>query len=1120
MKRIFNLGWRTFMDWRKIVTPLVFASLFCISTGTYVSAQTVTVNPGNGVVGNTIAGPGFGAGAAEVSVEQDGTTITWNGGSGNGGTIQLGDDLTPSFTNNASGVGVLTNNKNGGLVMGDYGITVLASGSNALAGGYLYYNVNDAFVGTISKGNGGDISVGTSGSHITGSAIGLAFISGMDGLNYVGQDLGATANISTGDINVYGTAPSRGFFAGNLANHGSVALGNIVVETAATGRTAWGIEMMDINGTLSAGDVTVESGAATILNNSAHAVHLGSIGTTGAVTVGNVSATKGNLTAGDSGHAFGITIDGRLSGGTTYESDGSIHGKLTVGSITVENQDGGAGAGDGQWAVGLNVLGGINTGAQVEIGGEIIVTGAGNANTGGRAFGILIEGENTKAQEAGIDGVVKAGTLNLKDNITVTNADRAFGIDANQLEDQYVDVTITATGSRRAYGIRTAGSNFNGDILDSKVTIGASGALVATASNATYTKSISLGGLNDTLTFDAGAAWTNNSSVFTAEGIENINFKAGDYTFETGSSFDNATANVTINAGATVDATAGSADYFFGRRNSSSGVVTDDGPSLTNNGTFLADGIQRFSGINGVNSDAILNLGSGTLWVVNADGATSSYDGTIVAGMLRKHGSGTQIFGGNVTVNGNVNLDNSGGNTGDVYFLGGVSASGSLRVGDGITVAFDAADVNEFMSTAGAETSTIGTGATIMILGDSNNQNGAAVTFANTSTTNWNTLVTALNGTPGLNDGAIDNTYSQFGAWEASDGGVGVHGIYQRLFTQVHASDVRLSALMMHSYNSVFNASNDRMTQNFNYWDSVCGTRSSQCGTTCGSSFGRGLTHSAWVNYVGRSSELQSSYDLYNGESFDIKSNGVQVGLDLVSTRNTQFGVMFGYEDQKSEIFRDSVNADDYYFGIYGARRFNSGFDVRGSFGYGTQDYDMSRYSPLVGPGQYFRSDFDGNTYELNFELGRRFYTSSCFSYRPVLGFDFYWNELDGASETPVDANHIRYGKTKFNQALVRIGSDAQWNFNRLNINGGLYYSYDMADDGLSTRAYAQNGTNLPLRGSDLGTSMISLNIGGQYYLNQCKTFAAYGGYNADFYLDRDGDPISHTWNAGVQYRF
>lgn len=322
--------------------------------------------------------------------------------------------------------------------------------------------------------------------------------------------------------------------------------------------------------------------------------------------------------------------------------------------------------------------------------------------------------------------------------------------------------------------------------------------------------------------------------------------------------------------------------------------------------------------------------------------------------------------------------------------------------------------------------------------------------------------------------------------------------------------DTRHSALLMHNNRAVFASANDRMTQNFNYWDSLCSPQRQSAG--CGS------THSAWVNYVGRSTELESVWNAIApfDMEYDIKSNGFQIGLDLYSNSCTQFGVMFGYEDQESKmnippIGQEKVTADDYYFGFYGARRFNSGIDVRGSIGYGFQDYDMN--GPLST--NFVPLSFDGNTLEINAEVGRRYYLNPCLSFRPVVGLDGYWNTLDAAK-----INAVGYNKTKFNQLFARVGSDVQWNLGRLSLNGGLYYSYDLANDDFMATVDLGGPVGMSMYGSDLGNSVLSLNAGGQYYLNQCRTLALYGGYQADFYLDRDGDPVGHYGTAGIQWRF
>jgi predicted outer membrane repeat protein len=286
------------------------------------------------------------------------------------------------------------------------------------------------------------------------------------------------------------------------------------------------------------------------------------------------------------------------------------------------------------------------------------------------------------------------------------------------------------------------------------------------------------------------------------------------------------------------------------------------------------------------------------------------------------------------------------------------------------------------------------------------------------------------------------------------------------------------------------------------------------CGALVGSS-----TRSAWVNYVGRNNQYQSSY---NGREFwNTTSNGVQVGVDLYRTCKNQFGVLFGYEKSDSDMRTNSIDADDVYFGFYAAHVFRNGADARIVANFGWQNYDAIRTN--YDNTNRYASSFDGNTTELNLELGKRFHRSSSLSFRPVAAIDLYINDVDGSQErithntgTPV-AVALKYNGLSYTQAFLRIGSDFKLEGKRLTLNGGLYYAYDVNDNKLkSTVSSVANTYNL--YGSDLGRQVVTFNVGGSLKLG--NSFDVFGGFTGNAYVDRDGTPFQSTGYVGGAVRW
>ncbi|MGL4943057.1 MAG: autotransporter domain-containing protein [Thermoguttaceae bacterium] len=341
--------------------------------------------------------------------------------------------------------------------------------------------------------------------------------------------------------------------------------------------------------------------------------------------------------------------------------------------------------------------------------------------------------------------------------------------------------------------------------------------------------------------------------------------------------------------------------------------------------------------------------------------------------------------------------------------------------------------------------------------------------------------------------------------------------------TKVHVADTFVDSLLMHDATTIRTASDSRIDHNFNRF------RESQRGVVMGQS-GCKLGASLWGNFVGRSTEIEAKHYLSGaGATFEkakVSSSGLQVGADLFATRRSQLGVVIGAEKANYRLGRfDEVKSDDYYFGLYGARRYASGIDVRGVLGFGYQKYAMQRLQQLglaVDRGVY-NARFSGQTFETTLEIGRRFsQRSSQLSFRPVLGLDVYNNAIGGATEFSGTANEgLTYNGMSLTQTFIRAGSDVQWLGDWLNLSGGMYYLYDMSPNGDTLRGWASRGgaSNVVL-GSDLGRSVLRFQFGTNYFLNHAKTVSLFADYSGDYFADRAGKPMGHTAIAGAQVRF
>ena len=549
--------------------------------------------------------------------------------------------------------------------------------------------------------------------------------------------------------------------------------------------------------------------------------------------------------------------------------------------------------------------------------------------------------------------------------------------------------------------------------------------------------------------------------------------------------------------------------------------------SLTLGGTVDVDSLVIDAGVLNLNTDATIAETTVRDGMLNVN-----VDGTVLGA--------TNVDGGTLSIWADTTAVTAVGVGGYLYIDNGATHTGNVTLGsDGILFGADGTILGDltldadslfiigvYKSPAYGITVGNGSGNTIAVDADAN----IALLFEDFGNTDLTNGVQIGGGISDAWSNTDDATASLQGNWFNPFYGVTAVNNGNIAFLNFNAlaraNMVELYAMgsQFHHYRTVLDATNNRMTQNFAYEScrpySSCGTGCGDtacggngCGVGCGKS-GKSFSNSVWVNYVGR--QNNSMYSQFLGRDLEFTSNGIQLGVDLYSTKYTQFGVMFGYEDQRLEGFGNSLDAEDFYFGIYGARRLNYGWDIRGSLCYGNQSYDLARTDGV----NRYTTDYDSDTFEMNVELGRRINFSRRTSIRPVFGLDFYNYDADSASEVGNNMGRVNYDGLSLTQLYARFGSDLQYNRGRLNINGGAYYSHQLNSDGDVSRTVVSNGIHQAMTDYQLGKSIVSLNVGAEYFLNQARTLSLYGGYGADLYTDRDGDPVLHNGHVGAQWRF
>ena len=275
----------------------------------------------------------------------------------------------------------------------------------------------------------------------------------------------------------------------------------------------------------------------------------------------------------------------------------------------------------------------------------------------------------------------------------------------------------------------------------------------------------------------------------------------------------------------------------------------------------------------------------------------------------------------------------------------------------------------------------------------------------------------------------------------------------------------------------------------------------------------------AWMNFIGRGEDFASTF--HNG-MYDFQSYGVQTGISLVSNCTQSLGIMYGREESTLAGGGDEVKGEDNYLGFYFGRVFAGGTDVKTYIGGGWQKFDLTRVADDV----RYLSRFNGNTFSLNGEFGRRFIGRRNWLIRPFVGMDLSitWvgKSLENAVDAPTSIEYRGYKRSDLTQFLFRVGMETTKSWRRIDFRAGTQFRWNMTDTTPWTEIYypAMKGQSVRGYAADLGHCEWGINVGMNWFLTDQRNTMFYIDYDADLYFNRTGDPSTGTGTLGFVWRF
>ncbi|MDR2172298.1 MAG: autotransporter outer membrane beta-barrel domain-containing protein [Planctomycetaceae bacterium] len=351
----------------------------------------------------------------------------------------------------------------------------------------------------------------------------------------------------------------------------------------------------------------------------------------------------------------------------------------------------------------------------------------------------------------------------------------------------------------------------------------------------------------------------------------------------------------------------------------------------------------------------------------------------------------------------------------------------------------------------------------------------------------------------------------QFITWK-----LGSDRIYAAANEEANMSESYLTSLLLHDHAASWNAIAKRLDQLLPASGSFFRTNPARFNQFLGQSPTTGNVHkSFWLNYTNRFGEHKS--DFYNNK-FKLRSNGIQIGYDIIPSQTFQYGLLFGYEGQSSTISRDKIDADDTYVGLYGTKILTCGIDLRAMIGYGHQAYNSTRYAKNSNTPN--KTKYNGDTVEGIIEIGRRFGWNQQLTFRPVFAVELYYNMINRSNEDNNFDNAVTYDLATLKQTMLRFGNGWRYEINQLIIGGGSYYTFNCGTDKLTTIVVDDFGQRLPLNGSKLGRSIINFDLTIQYFANELQTKSVFINLSNNLYIDRKNTPFTGTFQIGFQSDF
>ncbi|MDR2439084.1 MAG: autotransporter domain-containing protein, partial [Planctomycetaceae bacterium] len=261
-----------------------------------------------------------------------------------------------------------------------------------------------------------------------------------------------------------------------------------------------------------------------------------------------------------------------------------------------------------------------------------------------------------------------------------------------------------------------------------------------------------------------------------------------------------------------------------------------------------------------------------------------------------------------------------------------------------------------------------------------------------------------------------------------------------------------------------------------------------------------------------------------NSDGYGISRTGFLIGMDVQRKPTSRIGFLFGYFAPYLWQNSDRVEADDYHAALYFQRNYY-GMNLYGFLGYAHQEYNSRRFLDLTNVDssyglERYSGKTSGDTFSMSLELSKPRYYGNNYILRPLIGLDYIFATQNGYSDNGTHSNlfGLRYDRAEYDQWFIRAGLNLKRETFRTAMNFRLQYinqfgNHPYPDAGAQLiSASGISGTNMNIRGVDLGKDYLNLGFGMNWFVNESRS--RFVSFDYDFNASR------RTTSHGFMLRF